>query len=127
MDKSESLKYCQNHGKIRPALINQMPLLGLIMRHKYAAAVVGCIAHAAGVTWSSYLYGRSGPSGGSPLDFPRVIFALALIWPLWALAIWCCATKARVRATVIPMIIGLLLISPTYLGFLTLFAAPVPQ
>lgn len=92
-------------------------------------AVVGCLIHALAVTVSLYIYKDSGPGGSAPPDFPILILIFAVIWPFWGFAVWGCAVRTKIIATIIPMLVGLLVISPAYLFFFLLLAisSVVPQ
>ena len=101
------------------------------MRYKYTTAVCGCLAHAIAVTVSLLGYSRSSanvPSASLSMPvFICVVLVLAIVWPLWCMVIWHSATKARTLATVVPMLVGLLILSPTYYSFFAAYVVPVPQ
>ena len=95
-----------------------------IMARRYSAVVVGCLLQAAVPTALQLLffYQLRG------LSF-AVYVLFSVSWPLWGIPLWM-ASRSR-RATVFPMLCGLVLLSPVIIlwGAL-LFGAnvfPVPQ
>lgn len=95
------------------------------MSAKYPTMVWGCLIHAFVATASLYLYAKSGPGGSTPADFPTGVLVFASPWPLWAVALWLTAPKRKGLATIIPILVGLIILLPV-VG-LALFSLLYPQ
>ena len=82
------------------------------MSSKYTVVVAGYTLHAVAILLHLSLLQKFGLSH-IVSSRPRLCVALFIFsWPIWGVALWRAAGKRKVMATVIPMTIGLVIMSP---------------
>src|ERR1041385_8562878 len=95
----------------------------------YPTAVLGCLLHALAASacqlftyplWAKFRYAWLG-----------VYLLLVVSWPLWGFALWKFAAVQKSKATAIPMLFGLLILSPVIILICSMILginiSPVPQ
>jgi hypothetical protein len=103
--------------------VAQLWSLGGIMRYKYPAAVVGCLAHAIALTGYFFWYIRHTSSGSD--DTIWYLIAFLAMWFLWYFGLGFSNMKARRRMILIPMAVGLIILSPMIFMLLEVLGMPV--
>lgn len=90
-----------------------------IMRYKYLITLGGCVSHLAVLITAILLYLQHKKLRPDSHSLPdgSLIMLIMLTWPVWGFYLWSAAKKAKIVATIIPMIIGAIII----LFFLLLF------
>lgn len=88
------------------------------MNPQYKTTAFGSVIHAAIILVSPVLLGQWLSDIAGPWAAIWLFWLLAALWPLWALGLWNTAGTSKVARTAIPMLLGLLIMSPMIVHYI---------